>query len=384
MSDARQFPVDIDNLTRGEFDGLPLVIRGESKEVRYAGLDRDGRPTVVIRFIPTVYSFTHNRCAELPGSEVPRLRASRRFVEVLAKSGIRHAYRAVNDRWVLADLVMPHKAEFDKYGLPVFRHPDLTPEVLARTPKAPPIEVVVKNCLTGTTKHGCIGLAGSRVRDSHPFYAGRLMEPDGALPEMLVRFDWRNPLKSEPCLRRVLSQAERKSEAVSADLGRLLAGTSAGEVRGEAGTPVRLSSGDVRRITEYFARHVFGLERVADTVLPSQLADLFIDVKVARRTAFLAAKSIEDFLASRDIVFYDICLFITEDGGMLYGEVSPDCGRYRHLDLGELDKDVWRSGGSSRDVIDKWLLLCELMGVTGDDEAAVLGEIPDEEEGGKR
>ena len=101
--------------------------------------------------------------------------------------------------------------------------------------------------------------------------------------------------------------------------------------------------------------------RVADAALPPQIADLFIDVRRAQRTAFLTSKVVEEFLASKDIVFYDLCLFIAEDGELVYGELSPDCGRYRHLDLGSLDKDVWRTGGSSQDVIRKWELLCELL-----------------------
>ncbi|MFH1046845.1 MAG: hypothetical protein V1738_00955 [Patescibacteria group bacterium] len=346
---------DIHTLTDRQFEELPLVIKGESKEVRYAG---EGQ--VAIRFLPTIYSFTHNRCAEVPGSEVPRLRASLKFVEVLRAAGIRHAYLDGNDRFMLAQLVLPHQVEFAKYGLPPFVPNDLTAEQIAALPKAPPIEVVVKNALTGTTKHGCIGLAGSRVRSSHPFYAGQLLEPDVALPEMLVRFDWRNPLKNEVAFQRIVWQAMDESHLmkISQVIRRHFPEFGFDGVSGNFFDDV----------IKTMARDVFGLDRVADTVLPEQLANLFIDVHRARRTAFIAAKTIEEFLGSKDIVFYDICLFIDESGEMLYGEVSPDCGRYRHLDLGELDKDVWRSGGSSADVIAKWHLLCKLMGIASYDK----------------
>ena len=102
-------------------------------------------------------------------------------------------------------------------------------------------------------------------------------------------------------------------------------------------------------------------DRTADMALPPQLADLFIDVKQAQRTAFLTAMALEEFLASKQIVFYDLCMFIDESGTLVYGEISPDCGRFRHLDLGSLDKDVWRTGGSSQDVINKWMLLVQLL-----------------------
>jgi len=55
--------IDLDAMPLEEFRQLPLVIEGESKEVRYVG-----RSLVLIRFKPTIYSFTHNRCADVLGS----------------------------------------------------------------------------------------------------------------------------------------------------------------------------------------------------------------------------------------------------------------------------------------------------------------------------
>jgi phosphoribosylaminoimidazole-succinocarboxamide synthase len=315
--------VNVQTLILPEFRELPLVIEGESKEVRYAG-----NGLVVIRFKPTIYSFTENRCATVEGSHIPRLRASQIFVDVLRKCGIRHAYREIGPEFILADLVLPHLVEFEKYGLPSFVPPDLTDDQITELPKAPPIEIIAKRYLTGTTKHGCVGMAGSHVRDSHPFYASMSLEGNGSLPEILIRFDWRNPLNQSGRGRRMAEQ--------------ILAGVE------------ELPVGLMNRIIEYG-------DRVADVALPSQLADLFIDVKQAQRTAFLTAQALEEFLASKNIVFYDLCMFIDEAGTMVYGEISPDCGRYRHLDLGSLDKDVWRTGGSSSDVIQKWNLLVQLL-----------------------
>lgn len=326
--------IDIHTLTDEQFRALPPIIEGESKDVRYAG---DG--LVVIRFKPTIYSFTENRCAVVPGSEVPRLRASRVFCEVLRRAGIRHAYREVTDKWVLADLVLPHEVEFAKYHLPPFVPPDLDADAIARLPKAPPIEIIVKQFLTGTTKHRYVGMTGSRVRKSHRFYAGMPLTADEALPEMLVRFDWRNPLTQKWRGKRVVEQV----------LGALIP---------KIERMPKVARAFIRKI---LARIESWADRVADEALPEQLADLFIDVPRARRTAFLTAKAVAEFLAERDIVFYDLCLFISEDGETVYGELSPDCGRYRHLDLGSLDKDVWRTGGSSSQVIEKWNLLCEMI-----------------------
>lgn len=66
-------------------------------------------------------------------------------------------------------------------------------------------------------------------------------------------------------------------------------------------------------------------------------------------------------LAERDVVLYDLCLFITKDGETVFGEISQDCGRFRHFDLGCLDKDAGRAGGSSEHVLRKWQLLLDLI-----------------------
>lgn len=288
--------IDIGTLTREEFNALPLVIRGESKEVRYAG-----RGLVVIRFIPTVYSYTANRCGEIEGSDALRLRASAAFLRVLRAAEIRHAYREVNDRFVLADLVMPDAVEFAKYGLPVFVPPDLSPDERARLLRGPPIEVIVKRYHGGTSKHRYAGMNGARVRASHPLYGGMEIRNEDAYPAPVVRLDWRNPLR---------------------------------DAKGG---------------------------RVPDEILPEDLANLFIDAAAARRTALRVYAALEAFLGERDIVCNDLCLFLTEDGKTVYGEVSQDCGRFRHFDLGSLDKDVWRAGGSSADVLAKWATLLSMI-----------------------
>jgi phosphoribosylaminoimidazole-succinocarboxamide synthase len=161
--------------------------------------------------------------------------------------------------------------------------------------------VIVKRYHGGTSKHRYRGMHGIRVRPSHPFYGDVQLVDDGAYPEPIVRFDWRNPLRD--------------------------------------------ASG----------------ERVPDEILPEDLANLFIDVKAARRTALRVYAALEEFLGERDIVCNDLCLFLSADGNTVFGEISQDCGRFRHFDLGSLDKDVWRAGGSSADVLAKWETLLSLI-----------------------
>ena len=285
--------LDIETLDEQQFAALPLVVEGESKEVRYAGGGQ-----VVIRFKPTIYSFTANRCGVVPGSDVLRLRASAVFARVLADAGIGHAYRAVNDRWALANLVLQPACAADPEP---FRPADLDAAALERLAVAPPIEVIIKRMHSGTSKHRYYNMAGHPVRRSHPLYAGMDFGPDGAYPQPIVRFDWRNPLLNQ---------------------------------RGD---------------------------RLADEILPDSVADWYIDVDRARDTALRTYDALTDFLGQRDVVCYDLCLFITEDGATVFGEISQDCGRYRHFDLGSLDKDVWRAGGSSDQVLDKWRTLLDLI-----------------------
>jgi len=98
-----------------------------------------------------------------------------------------------------------------------------------------------------------------------------------------------------------------------------------------------------------------------DEVMGEDFANEVIDVRRARRTAMMTYVVLQEYLAKCDIVIYDLCLFITTDGMTVYGEISQDCGRFRHLDYGMLDKDVWRSGGSVGDVLEKWRLLAEMI-----------------------
>ena len=167
---------------------------------------------------------------------------------------------------------------------------------------APNIEVVIKANHTGTSKHRYFGMNESKVRESHPYFGGMEIKDMQPYPTPIVRFDWRNPFQ-----------------------------------------------------------HPTTKVQLADEVMCDEQADLFIDVKEAKKTAIRTFQVLQNFLNEKDIIVYDLCLFISEDGKTVYGEISPDCGRYRHFDLGSLDKDVWRAGGSSKEVLEKWNLLHKMI-----------------------
>lgn len=271
------------NLSTHEFKALPLVVEGESKEIRYLGKGK-----VAIRLKPTIYSYTHNRCSTIEGTEKLRLKTTEVIVRALQQSGVKHAYTDFTDDFIIADLVLGSTE--DK-----FIPPDLTQDEINKLQVAPPIEVVVKSRHVGTPKHRYYEFEHYPIRSDHPTYDGLTVHPDESYPETIVRFDWRNPMHSKDG------------------------------------------------------------ERLADEVLSEQMADWFIDVNKAKDTALRSYEAMRSLLASKGIDLWDVCFFISQDGSTVFSEISQDCGRYRLFQTDNaLDKDIWRSGGSSDQVLKKW------------------------------
>jgi len=264
MSTKKDFDISFE-----EFRKLPLIVEGESKEIRKWTDD-----LCLIFFKPTIYSFSQNRTGIVEGSNKLRMECSKYMVEAIKKKGVKHAYIDFGENFVLAKIIN----------------------------NPPNIETVVKAAHTGTSKHRYYAMSKFPIRDNHPYYANKQILPLEPYPETIVRFDWRNPFWKP-----------------------------------EDGS------------------------KLADEALSDDMADFFIDVKKAKITAQITFHALQEFLAEKNIVIQDLCLFISSDGETVYGEISQDCGRYRHFDLGSLDKDVWRSGGSSQDVLDKWQLLIDLI-----------------------
>ena len=101
--------------------------------------------------------------------------------------------------------------------------------------------------------------------------------------------------------------------------------------------------------------------RLADEPLPDDYAALWIgDVQ---RAKFLACETfgwLENFFTTGGLRLIDICFFIDQSGGTIYGEISPDCMRVRtHAsdDAEALDKDQWRSGGGPEQVLERYARL---------------------------
>ena len=146
-------PDDVFRGLRDRFDSLPLIIEGESKILRRAG---DG--LTIVKLKPTLFSYSANRAAEVPGTETLRLRISAILWKKLAENGIAVGIRHVGDDYYVAEQV-----------------------------QAPPIEVIVKAAHVGTPKHLYKGLQSVPTRHG-TFIASEMRH------EPYVRFDWRNPL----------------------------------------------------------------------------------------------------------------------------------------------------------------------------------------------
>lgn len=254
-----------------------------------------GNGKVIIRLKPTVYSYTHNRNGIVPGSDTLRSNAARILTNVVTNAGIPHSYQQFTKDYIVSELILQPITA--QQPLP-FRPDDLSNDQLAKLHIAPPIEVVVKKVHTGTPKHRYYQFDNYPTRFGFPDKTQGI-KADTAYPETTVRFDWRNPL------------------------------------------------------------HDNQGNRLADEVMSDDMANWFIDVKLAKQTALDAFKALDTYFHKRGLELWDICFFITQDGTTLFGEISPDCLRVRAADGSSLDKDIWRSGGSSHTVLEKWQLFVD-------------------------
>jgi phosphoribosylaminoimidazole-succinocarboxamide synthase len=157
----------------------------------------------------------------------------------------------------------------------------------------PPIEVIVKKCFVGSDKYRYFNMEQKVGRD------GRLVVNEkGEYSDLVVRFDYRNP-----------------------------------------------------------NHHPETKKPMGDETLCDDLANKFIIVKESKKLARQTFKALDKHFKNMGIYFVDVCFMITTNGKKHYSEISQDCGRYKKInekELESLDKDVWRAGGSSDLVHEKW------------------------------
>jgi phosphoribosylaminoimidazole-succinocarboxamide synthase len=99
---------------------------------------------------------------------------------------------------------------------------------------------------------------------------------------------------------------------------------------------------------------------LGDLPLCDDLADEFINVDVAKKTAKFIFGVLDEHFKKMNMYFEDVCFMLTVEGDVMYGEVSQDCGRYKYIEedkLTDLDKDVWRKWGSFEMVLTKYQMM---------------------------
>lgn len=147
---------------RDVWDSLPLLTRGESKEIRI--LDDDH---VMVRLIPSLYSFTRNRSAMIDGTDTERLESFRILSSVLSAAGLHMAVVAFGP-----DYYVTRRLRVDGDD------------------SVPPIEVIVKARHVGTPRHTLYRIADHPTRDRRRILPNRPHTP-------YVRFDYANPLQDD-------------------------------------------------------------------------------------------------------------------------------------------------------------------------------------------
>lgn len=148
----------------------PVTLEGESKVYRSI----PGTGLALVSLKPTLYSFTHNRYGEVPGTD--KLRQD--FWSFFG-SAINRAHMDAEGH-VRTNLPSSFVTEFMLDGV--------TYAVARFWDQISPLEVVWKNYLVGTTKHDLHGV------DQVPTLSGKPIQYEGKFPASIIRFDWRNPL----------------------------------------------------------------------------------------------------------------------------------------------------------------------------------------------
>lgn len=98
-----------------------------------------------------------------------------------------------------------------------------------------------------------------------------------------------------------------------------------------------------------------------DEVLPEGLARMFIDVAAATACALRAREVLNEHLAPRDLKLVDGCFFMSQDGQVICGEVSPD---NLTIEYTGADSSLARVLGdrSKEGVAQRWGSICEIVG----------------------
>jgi phosphoribosylaminoimidazole-succinocarboxamide synthase len=353
-----------DDFTPEMFSKLPLVAEGYSKIIRAVN-----DQFTLIEYKPTVYSHKQRREGVIPFTDQERMRMTKNILYILEKEQIPHAYVYVGDKYVLCRRLHPKK-------------------------DIPPVEVIVKKCNEGTDKYRYHWLDHELDRYGKPIITNDNRE----YSDLVVRFDYRNPnhvyiikvkqgtkeiyfafphYKPEPLnefhwLDSIIIQ-NPFGENITINLPNYLPEDIVEKFK-SALNSCRVNKNpddDMIDIVLHFPHYIpSNLEEelkrdpnifrkpIGDECMCDDLADKFINVAEAKKLALRTFRVLDKHFEKMGIYFQDVCFMILRDGSAHYSEISQDCGRYKKIEkegtMTALDKDVFRSGGSSALVHEKW------------------------------
>ena len=107
--------------------------------------------------------------------------------------------------------------------------------------------------------------------------------------------------------------------------------------------------------------------RLADEPISDDYASMWMhNVPYAKEMARETFLWLEHMFSEQGILLIDMCIFIDKSGKIIYGEISPDCMRTRMTKndptLSQpLDKDLWREGKSSEDLLKYYEIAYQLL-----------------------
>jgi len=291
-----------DNYSEQEFNCLPLVAEGCSKIIRAI----DDKFTL-IAYKPTVYSHKQQREGVIPFTDKERMEMTKNILYLFDIEQIPHAYVYIGKNYVLCKNLNPER------DIPI-------------------IEVIVKKCCVGTDKYRYHMLDKRISRFGYPIVD---VDEKREYPNYIVRYDYRNPNHT------YTKKIDDASETIL-DVSSFM---------------------DKKSEEKLLTDKSITKKPKGDEVMCDDLADLFINVNASKKLANKTFAVLDSHFKKMGIYFEDICFMITTDGSMHYSEISQDCGRYKKIDedkLTPLDKDVFRAGGSSPLVFEKWKQMTEI------------------------
>ncbi len=98
-----------------------------------------------------------------------------------------------------------------------------------------------------------------------------------------------------------------------------------------------------------------------DTIMPTGLANYFIDTKTAEKTALKTFQLVKKRLNQSDLDIIDMCLFMNKSGNTILAEISPDnMGSLRYIGSNTTYAAIFANRDKSN-TINKWQLATDLL-----------------------